>query len=402
LPLSSNELNLLKLSNKVQKKISKISPERGRQNMTTKFDIDEKPNIKSKSSFNSNKKSINRNIRFGTVKEKSLELIPYNSNSKLTSIMEQREPGKKRAKQLNSTNSVDNFAKDYRNLKLSRQSRKATSIFVLADNQNLEHVFNVNNVNNILINDEQNSSSFESIISENSKDLDLTVKNIDNSPKKYNLPILESSDDYNESRQLYENRLDLNSIKIQAEKQSHTSINIQNNFDANYKKKDNKFNLTTKTDNSKYKFPELARVISNSNDDSIKIVNMTDRSIKENDILINKNIKKPKPIEVLHSDFEELSFRTRMKYDKRTFIQLFVESLFKYHAIFALFYRTLLIPIEIRILRILLQISLNFTMNAIFFTDEYIQARGGRDINRINSEKVILYIILGQLFLEFV
>jgi len=36
-----------------------------------------------------------------------------------------------------------------------------------------------------------------------------------------------------------------------------------------------------------------------------------------------------------------------------------------------------MIPIQIRILRLLLQISLNFTMNAIFFTDEYIQARGG-------------------------
>jgi len=42
-----------------------------------------------------------------------------------------------------------------------------------------------------------------------------------------------------------------------------------------------------------------------------------------------------------------------------------------------LFQKSLMIPIQIRILRLLLQISLNFTMNAIFFTDEYIQARGG-------------------------
>ena len=67
----------------------------------------------------------------------------------------------------------------------------------------------------------------------------------------------------------------------------------------------------------------------------------------------------------------------------------FIESIFKYHAILALFQKTLLIPIEIRLLRLLLQISLNFTMNAVFFSDEYIQARGGRDVNRIHSDKVL-------------
>jgi len=74
-----------------------------------------------------------------------------------------------------------------------------------------------------------------------------------------------------------------------------------------------------------------------------------------------------------------------MKYDKRSFCEFFVENIFKYHVILSLFQKSLIIPIEIRVLRLFLQISLNFTMNAIFFSDEYIQARGGNIYDKEKS-----------------
>ena len=269
--------------------------------------------------------------------------------------------------------------------------------------EKLENYFDVNNYN-MEVND-INSSSFESIISEksseNSKYLDISIKKLDSPPKKYKLSLLKqkqnsnsnSKSNHNESKHLDENNLDNNSIQINAEKQNHTNINIINNYNVNYNTNVLNQFQTTETEISKMKPNKFVGFISNNNvnnehNDSLKIINSSRRSQKENDTFIIKTIK-VKPTEVLPSDFEELSFRTRIKYDKRSFLQFFVESIFKYHAILALFQKTLLIPIEIRILRLLLQISLNFTMNAVFFSDEYIQARGGRDINRIDNEKVI-------------
>lgn len=65
-----------------------------------------------------------------------------------------------------------------------------------------------------------------------------------------------------------------------------------------------------------------------------------------------------------------------MEYDKRTFLQLLFDMLRQEHIIFNMFfYKSIIDPLWVRLISFYFELSLMFALNALFFSDDYIDAR---------------------------
>ena len=75
-------------------------------------------------------------------------------------------------------------------------------------------------------------------------------------------------------------------------------------------------------------------------------------------------------------DYLELSSKEAVNCDKRSFKQIFLFYLVERHVIIKLIYKvSTLLPTWIRFLLLFLNIQIIFGLNAVFFTDYYIQKR---------------------------
>jgi hypothetical protein len=83
-------------------------------------------------------------------------------------------------------------------------------------------------------------------------------------------------------------------------------------------------------------------------------------------------------------DYESLSMREKIKYDRRSFWAFFIDHLIDNQRILNLiFKRSLFHPFFIRINEFIFELSLTFATNALLFSDSYIDARAN-DPRRVN------------------
>ena len=75
-------------------------------------------------------------------------------------------------------------------------------------------------------------------------------------------------------------------------------------------------------------------------------------------------------------DFEHMKFLQILKYDKRSFLTVYWDSLLLEHDLISiLFKKSIILPLALRIFFFFFNICLDFTTNAIFYTDQYISTR---------------------------
>lgn len=75
-------------------------------------------------------------------------------------------------------------------------------------------------------------------------------------------------------------------------------------------------------------------------------------------------------------DYEELSPQQALIYDRRSFLALYIDLLLDDHILLCVFFKKSLIdPIWVRIIFLVFNLSIIFAMNALFFTDDLIEAR---------------------------
>ena len=75
-------------------------------------------------------------------------------------------------------------------------------------------------------------------------------------------------------------------------------------------------------------------------------------------------------------DYDELNPYDAIIYDKRSFIDLFLDILKQENVLFNLFfYDSILNPLWIRFIFFYFNLSLNFALSAFFFSDDYIDSR---------------------------
>jgi hypothetical protein len=87
-------------------------------------------------------------------------------------------------------------------------------------------------------------------------------------------------------------------------------------------------------------------------------------------------------------DYECLSPYDAVLCDRRTFKQLFWSILIEEHVVLSLFQKTIMEPLWIRIVYFFFNLTLIFAINALFFTDDYIDKRAN------NPEAVYIYILI--------
>jgi hypothetical protein len=77
-------------------------------------------------------------------------------------------------------------------------------------------------------------------------------------------------------------------------------------------------------------------------------------------------------------DFAEMTVEESIAYDRRSFALYYWKALIRTHLVLSAFiYKTLIKPQYIRIIACFLSISYYFALNAIFYSDSFIQARQG-------------------------
>jgi hypothetical protein len=87
---------------------------------------------------------------------------------------------------------------------------------------------------------------------------------------------------------------------------------------------------------------------------------------KKNDIKANITIE----------DYHSLTLSESIKYDKRTFMTYLFDNIIEEHRLLSLiFKRSLFDPVFIRINELIFELSLSFSMNALLFSDQYVDAR---------------------------
>lgn len=75
-------------------------------------------------------------------------------------------------------------------------------------------------------------------------------------------------------------------------------------------------------------------------------------------------------------DYEHLNPYDSLKYDKRSFMELYTDFLLEDHSIYNLLYNDSIIePLWLRVMNFITELNINFTMSALFFSDDYIESR---------------------------
>lgn len=84
-------------------------------------------------------------------------------------------------------------------------------------------------------------------------------------------------------------------------------------------------------------------------------------------------------------DYEELSPKLAILYDKRSYFKMYVDLIAEENAVLSLvLIKSLTNPLWVRMMFFMLNLSLAFALNAIFFTDEYIDKRSSNVEENVN------------------
>ena len=88
---------------------------------------------------------------------------------------------------------------------------------------------------------------------------------------------------------------------------------------------------------------------------------------------------------ICQKDYLELSYTFIIKYDTRTFKEIYFINLITTHIVLSLFFKKSIIdPLLVRIIYLAFRISLLFTLGAIFYTDNYINAMETTNEDTVN------------------
>lgn len=88
-----------------------------------------------------------------------------------------------------------------------------------------------------------------------------------------------------------------------------------------------------------------------------------------------------------YKDYEEMKFKDLIIYDKRTFWVYYWQTLINEHCLLEIILkRSLLQPKLIRVISLFSTFSLDFTLNAIFYSDDYISAKYYDSLNNIEVD----------------
>jgi len=118
---------------------------------------------------------------------------------------------------------------------------------------------------------------------------------------------------------------------------------------------------------------------------------LLERIIQSNDFL--KGIKDKKVIfkgKITHKDRSVMKPHDAVEFDNRSFCKFFKDCLFTSHPIINLFItKSIMKPSILRIAQLFFQISLTISINAMFFSDEYIESSAysmikGQEVININ------------------
>jgi hypothetical protein len=168
------------------------------------------------------------------------------------------------------------------------------------------------------------------------------------------------------------NDKDVQEVQVETEKS-----NFKNDKDYLKLVEVNKIEHLSKNENSAPQGP-TSLYISNS------------KKISQNNLSI-KNLSKNFTLR----DYKDMNYEDFIKYDNRTFGEYYRDRLFILHSFFkAFFYKSLIIPQSIRIIAFFLLISFSFALNAIFYTDKFIQDR--TKSYEQNTQNNFLYTISNQ------
>jgi hypothetical protein len=114
---------------------------------------------------------------------------------------------------------------------------------------------------------------------------------------------------------------------------------------------------------------------------SMKNQNNTEREV----IRLDEEASDTDPSEFTDKDYKLMTVDQSLQNDKRGFLQYYFKHLVESHLILsAFYYKTILTPQYVRIVHLFLSISLYFALNAIFYTDDFIQSRSQRKSSSVN------------------
>ncbi len=87
-----------------------------------------------------------------------------------------------------------------------------------------------------------------------------------------------------------------------------------------------------------------------------------------------------------YADLAKLTIEEQIKYDKRTFKEYFIDNVYHMHSIAVTFMTPLLIPPSIiRLIDFFTRVSFLFSLNALVYTDTYIEKQ-----NNIKTDNVVI------------
>ncbi len=134
-----------------------------------------------------------------------------------------------------------------------------------------------------------------------------------------------------------------------------------------------------------------AQNIDNIDNNNAQIIDSIDNNNRNNDQNADINLEEKKNIQKQGTmkDLEELSIMDRLKYDNRTYCKYFLDQLCEEHIILNLiFKKSLLCPLNLRVIRVIGLVSMIFVMNAMLYSDEHIKKR-----SQMEEEKVYFCLI---------
>jgi hypothetical protein len=102
------------------------------------------------------------------------------------------------------------------------------------------------------------------------------------------------------------------------------------------------------------------------------------------------------------ADLEELPFLLKLKLDHRTFLQFLWDELKDKHPyINIILIKSILKPFFIRLLTIMFDLSLEFSLNAMFFTDEYLDKQAETKLKEGSQSTGFTYVVLNEVSKSF-
>jgi len=91
-------------------------------------------------------------------------------------------------------------------------------------------------------------------------------------------------------------------------------------------------------------------------------------------------------------DIDCLDDDDKLKYDKRTFREYFKDILYNDHAIINLFAKkSIMDPLVLRVAQLLFALSLFFSLNAIFYSEDYLEELAKHSGKAIGKESEVRY-----------